>query len=87
MLTATEPAAEADVLGHFPYPSYRPHQRETILRIVEAFEEGKRFVIIEVPTGGGKSGIAWTIANHIGESYVVTAQKVLQDSADLFRSY
>jgi len=81
MATASEPvAAEASkVLGHFPYPSYRPHQKETILRIVEAFERGKRFVIIEVPTGGGKSGIAWTVANHIGQSYILSPQKVLQD--------
>ena len=80
MATATEPVVEAPagVLDHFPYPSYRPYQKETILRIVEAFERGKRFVIIEVPTGGGKSGIAWTIANHIGQSYIITAQKALQ---------
>ena len=79
MATATEPAIEADVLDHFPYPSYRPYQKETILHIVDAFERGKRFVIIEVPTGGGKSGIAWTVANHVGESYLVTAAKVLQE--------
>jgi len=81
MAATIEPVAAAapDVLSHFPYSSYRPHQKETILRIVDAFERGKRFVIIEVPTGGGKSGVAWTVANHIGQSYFVTAAKVLQD--------
>jgi len=80
MATATEPVAEAapSVLAHFPYPSFRPYQKEAILKVAEAFERGRRFVIIEVPTGGGKSGIAWTLANHIGRSYVVTAQKILQ---------
>ncbi len=42
MASATEPAAEAqpEVLRHFPYPAYRPHQRETILAIVDTREPG-----------------------------------------------
>ena len=79
MTTATEPAAQDQVLRHFPYPSYRPYQQETLRKIATAFDQGMRFVILEVPTGGGKSGIAWTVANHFGESCFVTAQRVLQD--------
>jgi len=79
MTTATETMPQDAILRHFPYPSYRPYQQETLLKIATAFDQGTRFVILEVPTGGGKSGIAWTVANHVGESYFVTAQKILQD--------
>lgn len=45
----------------------------------QAFASGKRFVIIEAPTGAGKSAIAVALAHEAASSFVVTAQKVLQD--------
>lgn len=63
----------------FPYREYRPGQREAIEAARQAFADGKRFVVIEAPTGSGKSGIAVTLARESGSAYIVTAQKLLQD--------
>ena len=63
----------------FPFKSYRRGQREAIEAAREAFEAGKRFVVVEAPTGSGKSAIAVTLAREAVSSYVVTAQKILQD--------
>jgi ATP-dependent DNA helicase DinG len=64
---------------HFPYAAYRPGQREALQATRAAFAKGKRFVIVEAPTGAGKSGIAVTMAREAKSAYVLTAQKLLQD--------
>ncbi|HKI58357.1 MAG TPA: ATP-dependent DNA helicase [Trueperaceae bacterium] len=65
--------------GSFPFASYRSGQREALDAAREAFEDGKRFVVVEAPTGSGKSAIAVALTREAGASYVLTAQKVLQD--------
>lgn len=62
----------------FPYAHYRPGQREAIEQAQAAFERGKRFVVIEAPTGAGKSAMAVTLAREATDAYILTAQKVLQ---------
>lgn len=44
-----------------------------------ALAAGKRFVVIEAPTGAGKSAIAVSLARQATSSYLLTAQKLLQD--------
>lgn len=63
----------------FPFKSYRAGQREAIEQAREAFAAGKRFVVIEAPTGAGKSAMAVTLAREAASSFIVTAQKLLQD--------
>lgn len=63
---------------HFPYPEYRHNQENVIDRIIKEFENGKRFVIAEMPTGAGKSAIGSTVGRYFEEYYYVTAQKILQ---------
>lgn len=65
--------------GSFPFARYRSGQREALDAARDAFAEGKRFVIVEAPTGSGKSAIAVALAREAGASYVLTAQKVLQE--------
>ena len=48
---------------HFPFPSIRPAQQRALEAIEKAQREGKKFVIIEAPTGAGKSGIAMAAAS------------------------
>ncbi|HZJ08759.1 MAG TPA: helicase C-terminal domain-containing protein, partial [Trueperaceae bacterium] len=60
-------------------PHYREGQRETIDSVREAFAAGKRFVVVEAPTGSGQSAIAVTLAREAASAFVLTAQKVLQD--------
>lgn len=59
--------------------SFRDGQREAIEFIVESFNSGKRFVVIEGPTGSGKSAIGMTMADLVGNSYYLTSTKILQD--------
>lgn len=72
--------ASSDVtVDHFPFRRYREGQRETIDAARDAFASGKRFVVVEAPTGSGKSAVAVTLAREAASAFVVTAQKVLQD--------
>ena len=70
---------------YFPYDYYNPGQREAIIDVVNSFINGKRHVIIESPTGTGKSIIAITVSKvlkhlqHIITSSIVTVTKGLQD--------
>ncbi len=63
----------------FPYREYRPGQREALEQARTAFESGRRHVLIEAPTGAGKSAIAYTLARSFPSAFIVTAQKLLQD--------
>lgn len=60
-------------------PSFRDGQREAIEFIAKAFNSGKRFVILEGPTGSGKSVIGMTISELVDKSYYLTSTKILQD--------
>ncbi len=66
-------------MSSFPFKSYRKGQKEAIEQAQSAFKKGKRFVVIEAPTGSGKSAIAVTFAREAKSSYILTAQKILQE--------
>lgn len=63
----------------FPKESYRPGQRECIEFAINSFNAGKKIVVLECPTGSGKSSIAKTLANMVNNSYYLTSSKQLQD--------
>jgi len=77
---------------YFPKPSYRPQQKEIIQSIVGCINDGKKFIIAELPTGTGKSPIAVTLAGligsqldefgHAGGAYYITTTKILQDQIE-----
>jgi Rad3-related DNA helicase len=62
----------------FPYPEFRTGQDTVINKILGKFNEGKKFAILEAPTGAGKSAIGYTIGDFLGSYYYITAQKILQ---------
>jgi len=70
---------------HFPIknsdgsPRYRPYQKETIIKIIEAFQNGKKFVCLNGPVGCGKSAINYTVGMCLGKTVYLTHQKQLQD--------
>lgn len=64
---------------HFPFDNFRPGQKEAIEAILNAYNEGKKYVILEGPTGSGKSAIAMTVSKFFTNSYYLTIQKILQD--------
>ncbi len=69
----------------FPFPTPNPGQIEVIVEAVEHILAGKKHVVIEAPTGVGKSVIAKTIhlvLNDVKSSHrtgIITATKGLQD--------
>ena len=63
----------------FTQLEYREGQRKTIEQIEDAFNRGKGIVILEAPTGSGKSRIAEAFARQANNTYILTPQKILQD--------
>ncbi len=73
------PSVPAGSPSPFPFARYRVGQREAIDAARDAFADGRRVVVVEAPTGAGKSAIAVTLAREAKSAYLLTAQKVLQD--------
>ncbi len=71
-------AAGKSVLDFFPGESFREGQKEALEQIECAFNEGKKYVIAELPTGTGKSLIAVAFAGLYRTAHIITAQKILQ---------
>jgi Rad3-related DNA helicase len=63
----------------FPKQEYRDGQKEAIEFALKSFNEGKKIVILECPTGSGKSAIGMTVADMVPASYYITITKILQD--------
>lgn len=74
------PPADYQAIGkYFPLPAFRPGQEE-IVAIIEKFLAGdRRFLILECPTGTGKSPLALMVGRAAKSSYLVTANKLLQE--------
>lgn len=64
---------------HFPFKKARPDQLETVSEIINAIDNGFRYIIVEAGTGTGKSAIAATLASIYESSYILTVTKQLQD--------
>ena len=67
-----------DILDFFPHEEYRQYQKQTILEIRDYFKAGYEFVILESPTGSGKSAIGLTTGLYYNKAYLLTSQKILQ---------
>lgn len=63
----------------FPKAEFREGQKKAIEFACKQFNEGKKVVILECPTGSGKSAIGMTMANMAENSYYLTITKILQD--------
>lgn len=62
---------------------FRPGQFDAIKQIVEAIEDGEKFIILNAPVGLGKSLVAYVLAKlmelHGEQTYIYTKTKMLQD--------
>lgn len=72
------PVSEDEIREAFPLETPREGQIEIIQWILDKFLD-KQFVILEAPTGVGKSVIGTTVAKFFNRSYYLTIQKILQD--------
>ena len=79
-----------DWTPYFPYEEIRPGQKDAIEAIIDSFESGVKYFILEAGTGVGKCAIGITISRYISAhiqksadavpgSYVLTTQKILQE--------
>lgn len=62
----------------FPLNTFRNGQKEAIEFILDTFNSGKKYAILEAPTGAGKSAIGLTLANYFNKSFYITVTKILQ---------
>lgn len=66
-----------------PYARWWPHQQEAIEQVAAHFARGIRTVVLEAPTGIGKSGIAVGLLRHLRQpGLIVVSTKALQDQYD-----
>ena len=69
-----------DLLKNFPFPNLRERQSYVLNEIATAFASDYKYVLLEAPTGFGKSPVAIAVALTLGSSYICTSTKDLQCS-------
>ena len=67
-----------DFTKNFPFIYKRESQNYVINEICEAFNSGYKHILLEAPTGFGKSPVAIAVAMTMGSSYICTSTKDLQ---------
>lgn len=75
---ASRPITDEDILSALPHKQPRRGQLSAIRFILEQFRAGKRVVILEAPTGAGKSAMGLAVMEFFRNSYYLTIQKILQ---------
>ncbi len=65
----------------FPYKSFRPNQEQCISDVIESFSSGKKFHVLESPTGMGKSAVAYTVAFLISQDKQFVSSRAAARSA------
>lgn len=74
------------MLEHYPFEKLRPYTEETLIEIETQFNSGVKFVLVEAPTGSGKSGFAVT-AQRKYNGIVLTPSKILQDQYEQTKQF
>jgi superfamily II DNA or RNA helicase len=68
----------SNLINNFPFTSQRYDQTTVLNQICAAFNSGYKYIILEAPTGFGKSPVAIAVARTLGSSYICTSTKDLQ---------
>lgn len=69
------------MIDYFPinqFPIIRPDQANVLNKIDEIIAKGIKIILLEAPTGFGKSAVAVANAKYHGKSYFITGTKELQ---------
>ena len=77
-LQAKHPEIDEEIIENFPFKEARHNQLELIEEILNAFDNGKKYIILEAGTGTGKSAIAATLGQILQPAYILTMTKQLQ---------
>ena len=59
-----------DFIKNFPFPTKRESQYNVLNEIDVAFASGYRYIILEAPTGFGKSPVAIAVALTLGQLHM-----------------
>jgi ATP-dependent DNA helicase DinG len=65
-------------IKNFPFQALREKQSSVLKEIDAAFASGYKYILLEAPTGFGKSPVAIAAALTLGTSYICTSTKDLQ---------
>lgn len=72
-----------DIMSYWPMPQFTPRKSQIeALQWTQELLSDIKYILYEIPVGGGKSPLAlnfssW-IANSLGDSFILTTQKILQ---------
>ncbi|MGA9153005.1 MAG: hypothetical protein WBZ36_20700, partial [Candidatus Nitrosopolaris sp.] len=72
------PQTTSNYIKNFPFPTLRDKQSYVLKEIDAAFTSGYKYIVLEAPTGFGKSPVAIATASTLGSSYICTSTKDLQ---------
>jgi ATP-dependent DNA helicase DinG len=75
MITTT---TTSPYIKNFPFPTLREKQSYVLKEIDAALASGYNHIVLEAPTGFGKSPVAIASALTLGSSYILTSTKNLQ---------
>ena len=70
-----------DFIKNFPFPTKRERQSYVLNEMGATFASDYKYILLEAPTGFGKSPIAIAVALTLGSSYICTSTKDLQPSS------
>ena len=68
----------SNLASNFPFKEIRPKQLEVLRQITDAINAGYKYIVLEAPTGFGKSPVAIAVGRTLGTSYICSATKDLQ---------
>jgi ATP-dependent DNA helicase DinG len=68
----------SDFTANFPFKEIRPKQLDVLEQIANAINSGFKYLVLEAPTGFGKSPVAIAVGRTLGSSYICSATKELQ---------
>lgn len=73
----TDKISQETIKENFPFPTFLKDQLEILTEMVDAIEEGYKYIILE--SGVGKSAIAATLANIYKSSFILSDNEKLQE--------
>lgn len=67
-----------EYIDNFPFETVHEKQYDVLKEICDSFNSGYKTIVLEAPTGFGKSPVAIAVARTLGSSYICSATKELQ---------
>ena len=67
-----------DFIKNFPFLTLRERQSYVLNEIATSFASGYKYIVLEAPTGFGKSPVAIAVVRTLGTSYICTSTKDLR---------